>query len=127
VVAEQVERFLEDEDNGIWFALLCEQGTEAIKAQAWQVAESLREEQGPVRDVMLELAHELLPDSPAGAEDPRQVLFREFGIWASRQPQELQEHLEASLEDGFQDAWELGLSGFRSYLRLRCEAALKAA
>lgn len=120
---EAVEKFFEDRDNGIWFTLLCESGFWAIEAQAWQVAKSLGRDRDVVRDTMLELAYELFPDSPAGAEDPRQVLFREMGVWASRQPQEVADELTQSLEDGFQDAWELDLTPFRKYLRAKCEAA----
>lgn len=121
-----VEEFFEERDNGIWFQVLCESGPQAIEAQAWQVAEVLHQDREEVRDAMLELAYELLPDSPAGAEDSRQVLVRELGVWASRQPQEVQERLAASLDDGFEEAWEAGLSSFRKYLRLKCTAALEA-
>jgi hypothetical protein len=122
---ERVERFLEDRDNGIWFQVLCEQGWQAVEAQAWQVAKSLRRNKDEARDAMLELAHELLPDSPAGAEDPRQVLFREMGVWASRQPEGVQDRLRHGLtDDGFQEAWDSGLHGLRGYLRTACEAAM---
>ncbi len=121
-----VERFFEDHDNGIWFQVLCENGPQAFEAQAWQVAERLHRDREECRDAMLELAYELLPDSPAGVEDPRQVLFREAGVWASRQPQEVQDRLAAlfDYEHGFLDAWDSGLQGFRNYLRSRCLAAL---
>lgn len=128
---EAIERFFEERDNGIWFQVLCESGTEAIEAQAWQVAKSLHRDRKEVRDAMLQLAYELVPDSPAGSEDPRQTRFRELGVWASRQPQEVQERLSASLETspgaslGFQEAWESGLSGFRGYLRDQCTSAVE--
>ena len=124
---ERVEKFLEDPDHGIWFALLCENGPQAVEAQAWQVARELRADESEAKDAMLELAHELLPDSPAGAEDPRDSLYREMGAWASMQPPDVQDRLAASLEHSFQDAWESGLHGFRNYLRSRCKAALAVA
>lgn len=122
---EQVRNLLDhDDDIAIWFQLLCENGPDAIKAQAWQIADVLQSQRDDVLDAMLELAHELLPDSPAG-EDPRQLLFREAGIWASKQPQAVQDRLEASFQTGFDEAWHSSLGTFRGYLRERCKAALR--
>lgn len=131
-----VEKLLEDHNTGVWFTLLCESGTEAIKVQASQLHEVLQQrghecELQEVEDAMLELAHELLPDSPAG-EDPRQTLFRELGVWASRQSEDVQDCLQIILESSgkgtlgsFQDAWDGPLSGFRAYLHEVCKAAIE--
>ena len=124
-VIERVGGFLEDRDNGIWFQVLCESGPEAIKAQAWQISETLHRDEGEVRDAMLELAHELLPDSPAG-EDPRQVLFREYLLWAERQDADTRARLSRDPEDGFEEARE-SLGTLRRWLRARSKAALEAA
>lgn len=124
----RVKKLLEkDDDLTIWFTLRCEDGVQAIEAQAWQMADVLNEDENEVRDAMLELAHELLPDSPAGAEDPRQVLFREMGVWASKQDQEVQDRLTEYLADGdgFDEAWESGLASFREYLRGKCKRAAR--
>lgn len=127
-VTKRVEEFLEDRDNGIWFQMLCEYGTQAIEAQAWQVAAEVNADKDEARDAMLELAYALLPDSPTGSEDPRQVLFRELGVWATGQSQAVQDRLAISLEDSFfQEAWESGLNGFRHYLRRACETAIRPA
>ena len=75
---------------------------------------------------MLELAHELLPDSPAG-EDPRQTLFREYLLWAEQQDAATRDRLARGSEDGFEEAREAGLGAFRTYLRGRCRAALSEA
>jgi hypothetical protein len=126
---EKIKNLLDrDDDLAIWFQVLCEQGRQAVEAQAWQLAKSPRRNESEVRDAMLELAHELLPDSPAGVEDPRQVLFREMGIWASRQPEGVQDRLRHGLTgDGFQEAWDSGLHDLRGYLRTACEAAMNEA
>jgi hypothetical protein len=130
LVVTAVDAELADRDTAVWFALLAEAGPDAIEAQGWQLKEVLSDRgvKVPLRDeqdAMLELAHELLPDSPAG-EDPRQALFREMGRWASAQPEEAQERLRALLaEDSFLDAWDSGVRGFRNYLRSRCAAALR--
>ena len=130
---EKAKKLLDqDSDLTIWFISLCEAGPEAIKAQAWQIADVLKADKHEVRDAMLEFAHELLPDSPAG-EDPRQTLFRELGVWASRQPQGVQDKVQALLEGStqgseigsFQNAWEGPLNGFRGYLRSVCRIALE--
>ncbi len=124
-----VEEMLEDRDVGIWFGVLAEGGPHAIEAQAWQM-KALLDDAGigaPLRDVqdaMLELAHDLLPDSAAG-DDPRDRLTGDLGRWASAQPPEVREKLAAMLEHGYQDAWESGLQGFRHYLRGRCIAATR--
>ena len=121
---EKVKALLDrNDDLAIWFQVLCENGPQAIKAQAWQLAE--RRDEGEVRDALLELAHELLPDSPAG-EDPRQVLFREYLLWAERQDAATRARLSGDPEDGFEEAWE-SLGDLRRWLRTRCAAALEKA
>lgn len=124
---ERVKNLLEHNDDiAIWFQLLCENGAKAIEAQAWQIADVMQAPCDEVRDAMLEVAHELLPDSPAG-EDPHQLLFREAGIWASRQPQDVQKRLAASFDgEEFEEAWGKDLGTFRRYLRERCRAAIRS-
>ncbi len=97
-VVEAVEAEIRDRDTAIWFASLCESGPDAIEAQAWQIREALRNRgvKAPLRDVqdaMLQLAHELLPNSPAGL-DPRDRLTHDLGVWATGQPQEVQDRLK---------------------------------
>ena len=125
-VRGRVRKLLEeDKDLAIWFQVLCESGPEAIKAQAWQVAQELHRDEGEIRDAMLELAHELLPDSPSG-EDPKRVLFREYLLWTEQQNAIVRDRLAGDPEDGFEEAWE-SLGDFRHWLRARCRAALEVA
>lgn len=101
-------------------------GPDRLKAQSFQWRDELAERGKrmsleDVQDALLELGHEQL-----GHEDPRRVLYRELAMWATKQDQEARKRLIESLdeEDGFQKAWEAGLSGFRKYLRGQCVASL---
>lgn len=134
LVVEAVAVELENRDTAIWFQLLCENGPQAIEAQGWQLQAELKDRGvraslRDVQDAMLELAHELLPESPAG-EDPRQAIFREAGRWISRRPRADQERYRTALEsghtpgDGFQEAWDGSVASFRKFLRRCCQAAI---
>ena len=128
---KQLEKMIMDEPEwGHFFQMLCEGGIERLRAQAWQFHQELKGRgwefpRPDVEDALMEFAVELLPDSPAGAEDPRQVLHREMVVWASRQPREVRDRLRAHLDsDEYQVAWEAGLNATRKYLRTKCQAAL---
>lgn len=104
-----------------------EDGPERLKAQTWQWYAELKDrgyrgEKQMVEDVLLELGHEYLDH-----EDPRQTLFCELGIWASKQPQDVQDRLAASLQTGFEEAWGSKLQIFRGYLRSKCQEAVSGA
>jgi hypothetical protein len=128
-VVEAVAAELEDHDTGIWFALLAENGPHAIEAQGWQLQAVLKDRgvNAPLRDVqdaMLQLAHELLPDS---AEDPRLEMLRVAKKWVNGRPKEDQARYMAALEEGFPEFWEAPASEFRKFLRRCCEVAMKGA
>lgn len=134
---DKIQKLLEtDDDLAVWFQLLCENGPQAIEAQAWQFVAVLSERNEEatiteVTDALFDLAHELCPDSLAGADEAaderRQDLYRHAIEWASKLPAGGQQAFADALEDGFQDAWESSLHGFRHYLKGCCSVALGAA
>ncbi len=134
----RIERMLDqDEDAGIWFVYACERGPEYLRAQAWQFHPSVvvdrtgAPEIGETYDALLDLARELLPDSPAGSEEAQDArrldLFREAARWLDANG------LGESGRDAFYaevgEAWYGTLAEFRRALRegLRSAAREKAA
>ncbi len=64
------------EKNAEWgqfFALLCEDGPDRLRAQAWQFHEEVGGRLDDVEVWLLVLASEYLPDSPAGADSDWQA------------------------------------------------------
>lgn len=127
---EAVRAELENHDTAVWFALLCEQGPDAIEQQAWQLQAELKDRGikaglRDVQDAMLQLAYELLPDSPAGI-DPRDRLTHDLGRWATGQPPEVQGRLRVLLEGpGSTGAFAGSLASLRAFLRKVCTEALE--
>jgi hypothetical protein len=128
----RIEHLLEDRDTGIFFQILCENGPDALRAQAWQFRPHFDKTEGPeldaTRDALLELAYELLPDSPAGTPETlyeaKRELFGKAVRWLHAQGMDVTEALPA---EAMNEAWELPLPDFRAYLRARCEAVRRVA
>lgn len=121
---ERLERLLEDSDTGIWFQGVCGKG--ALAAQAWQVAQSLKVSETEAYYAMRELAHDLLPETPGGAEDIRDEILRRALDHLSEHnvpyvPLDIEEDIQASYEDDtleeFRDVvrgWIRELAGARA-------------
>jgi hypothetical protein len=114
-----------------FFRQCCEASLERLYSQAWQWRDELLDRGHEVslegvQNALLELPSELLPNTPAGSEDPkgfllceavRLVFEREGGDATVRAFGDM-----AALEN----AWERDLPEFRAFLRERCGAALEA-
>ena len=112
-----------------FFQVCCEDGPDRLSSHAWQSRDELRNRghelpETEIRDALLDLAAELLPNSPTGSPEAqdaaRSKLLNEAMYWAGRYgvPLELD-------PDEVQEAWEGTLSGLRSYLKERCREGLK--
>lgn len=124
---EAVEALHKDEEWARFFQLACENGPGYLKSQAWQWRDELEErghrfDKTEIQDALLDLAVELLPDSPAGSEEAmweakRELLTRAL-YWLGP---------ERTLDSGEVDrAHELSLAEFRAWLRARCREARAA-
>ena len=101
-IAERIEGFLENPDNGIWFQGICEQGAASLGAQAWQVAAVLQCDDTEAYYAMRELAHDLFPETPGGRENPKDEIMKRALDHLSGHtyvPFDVEEDIAASYED----------------------------
>lgn len=119
-----IEKMLEEQEWSLFFVMSCEYGPDRLTSQAWQWEKELSTRGHPanltaVEDALLELAHELLPDSPAGT-DPRSYLFNRAARWIGSKPFETTDAEDAVLNEAFYG----DLAGFREALRAWCKVGL---
>jgi hypothetical protein len=112
-----------------FFKQCCESGTERLRSQAWQFREEMGDrgrdlDRYGVEDSLLELALELLPDSQAGREDPKSLLFREAVQWLHERTDSDTVLAAFGTSVSVDEAWELDLSEFRGFLRERARVVL---
>lgn len=134
MIRERVEQLLMNEPKwAYFFETCCATGADRLRAQAWQFRDELEERSGVrfrvsgVEDALLSLSLELLPDSLAGREDHRALLFREAVAWLHERGG--YEVVVAALGDPdlVNEAFEeLTLSEFRAFLRQRMRATSRA-
>jgi hypothetical protein len=112
-----------------FFKQCCESDAARLRGQAWQFRNAIADrgydlERYDVEDALLELAVELLPDSQAGREDPKSLLFREAVQWLHERTDSDTVLAAFGAPVAVDEAWELDLSGFRVFLRDRVRAVL---
>lgn len=85
-----IEKMLEEQEWSLFFVMSCEYGPDRLTSQTWQWHQELtgcghEVDKVSIEDALLELAHALLPDSPAGT-DPRRYLFNRAARWIGVRP-----------------------------------------
>lgn len=134
MIRQKVEELVGSEAEWGHFFEECCKSSERLRAQAWQFRDELQERSrktewrmkfvlSDVEDALLELAVELLPDTPAGSCDPRELLFREAVAWLTEHQPDQERW--ANFAEGLD--WYVPLGEFREELRRRMKAATREA
>lgn len=133
MIRERVEELVTSEPEwSYFFEECCKTGSERLRAQAWQFYDELKSRNlkrssgrrlaftpAKVEDALSEIAAELLPETPAGACDPRELLFRGAVAWLSEN-QPAPERW-ADFTEGLD--WYAPFGEFKEELRSRMKAA----
>jgi hypothetical protein len=136
MVKTRVEELVTSElEWSLFFECCCETSAERLRAQAWQFKDELEERSRKferprrrfrsldVENALLELAVELLPDTPAGSQNPREVLLTEAVVWLVTQP--VSEEAVRQFFYGAEEIWEQSLGEFREELRERVKHVVR--
>lgn len=128
-----IRKLLKDPEWGHFFQFSCECGPDRFTSQVWQWHDELkargwRVQKSAVEDALLELAHELLPDSPAG-EDPRRYLFNRVARWIASlgRPFKTTDAEDVALNDAFYATLPEFREALRAWVKAGLEAGKKAA